>query len=150
MTVKEIRKFIFSGTPVRLVYNHETVFSGQANQLDECAYKDCHVKTDGICLGIKKPQDIIIVLASLGPKVSFPKEFDSYEIPDRLKDRMVLDKIPIHVTVLEDLVHHISGDRFYNIRIESKGLFNNHPTIKYRCVIEDEVIEMYNRGKDVN
>lgn len=149
MTVKEIRKYIFSGTPVRLVYDHKTMFAGYANELVDCEYRDSPIKADGICLGnLDSGRDIVIILASLKPKISIPKEFNSYEIPEKEKDRMIQPKIPIHVTVLDELVHYISKDRFYNIRVESKGLSNNYPTIKYRCVIEDELGELYSRGKE--
>ena len=49
MTVKELRKYIFSGTDVKLVYKNEKVFCGKANELSDCPYNEYEVCSEGIC-----------------------------------------------------------------------------------------------------
>ena len=45
MKIKELSNIIFSFQKVKIVHHNETLFNGYANELPNCYYKDCQVKT---------------------------------------------------------------------------------------------------------
>ena len=147
MTVKELRKYLFSGAKVKLIYNLESVFEGYANELPTCAFSEYHVNNDSICTVLS---DNIIRIGISKPENEIPKEFDSYEIPARAADRIIRERIPIHITILGKFIHYYTGESRYNIRVESTGLFDNQSVDEYRTISDKELKDLYLRGKEDN
>lgn len=147
MTVKELRKYLFSGAKVKLIYNLENVFVGYANELPACIFSNYHVNDDSICTILS---DNIIRIGISKPEDEIPKEFDSYEVPMTVRDRMIRDRIPIHITIIGEFTHYYTREKRYTIRVESTGLFNAHAEDEYRTVSENELNDFYLRGKDDN
>ena len=145
MTVKDIRKYIFSGTKVRLIYQHETIFSGRANELEFCEYKDALIKEDGITLGIQEVPDLIIIISELEPRSKFPVEFDSYIICDDGNPNKRPIKIPIHITVLYDYKNYYTKEIWYSIRVETKCEVNGNPITSYQFVSEYALRKYFER-----
>ena len=145
MTVTELRKYIFSGAQVKLVRDHMTVYEGYANTLPNCGFGNYIVKDDGICT-LNNDNVIRIIISSPSPN-EIPNEFDSYEVPQKVSDRFIKERIPSHVTVLGSYVHSMTKETRYSIRIEHMGLFGNEAQEEYQVVSEDILRDLYERGK---
>ncbi len=147
MKVKELRKYLFSGAQVKLVLECEKVFVGHANELPYCPYSEYEVNAEGISTAL---YDNVIRIAISSPVkgIEIPKEFDSYEVPNKVSDRFIQERIPTHVTILDSYVHYMTKETRYSLRIEHLGLFNDRPQEEYAVVSEAELRELYMRGKE--
>ena len=145
MTIKELCEYLFSGAKVKLVHEGRDVFIGRANELTDSPYGEYEVNAEGI----QTLSDNIIRISITKPQSqAFPQEFDSYEVPRKVSDRFIRDKIPIHVRINNCIQHYYSKEKFYSITIETMGLFGDCPEVQHDFVSESILLEMYNMGKE--